>query len=140
MPPRIFIHSRNLEYFTVVIHFYLIWFGLIQSPIFNSAINMHAVIQIIFFIDHIKNADNWVAAILDCKLANVMSFLDMVQFHWWVKPEYLEKTTSLSQVTDKLYNNMFYRPTANITDVNIQWKTPRNDEMIDTSTLIVRVG
>jgi hypothetical protein len=49
-----------------------------------------------------------------------MSFLDMVQFHWWVKPEYLEKTTSLSQVTDKLYNNMFYRPTANITDVNIQ--------------------
>jgi len=27
------------------------------------------------------------------------------QFHWWRKPEYLEKTTDLSQVTDKLYIN-----------------------------------
>ena len=25
------------------------------------------------------------------------------QFYWWRKPEYLEKTTDLSQVTDKLY-------------------------------------
>jgi hypothetical protein len=26
------------------------------------------------------------------------------QFYWWRKPEYLEKTTDLSQVTDKLYH------------------------------------
>ena len=26
------------------------------------------------------------------------------QFNWWKKPEYLEKTTDLSQVTDKLYH------------------------------------
>ena len=26
------------------------------------------------------------------------------QFYWWRKPEYPEKTTDLSQVTDKLYN------------------------------------
>jgi hypothetical protein len=25
------------------------------------------------------------------------------QLSWWRKPEYLEKTTDLSQVTDKLY-------------------------------------
>jgi len=25
------------------------------------------------------------------------------QFYWWRKPEYQEKTTDLSQVTDKLY-------------------------------------
>jgi hypothetical protein len=25
------------------------------------------------------------------------------QFYWWKKPEYPEKTTNLSQVTDKLY-------------------------------------
>ena len=25
------------------------------------------------------------------------------QFYWWRKPEYPEKTTDLSQVTDKLY-------------------------------------
>jgi hypothetical protein len=41
---------------------------------------MHAVIQIIFYIDHIKNEDNWVSTILDMQISkcNVISGYAMI--------------------------------------------------------------
>jgi hypothetical protein len=37
-----------------------------------------------------------------------ISFVSWRSFYWWKKPEYLEKTTNLLQVTGKFYHIMLY--------------------------------
>ena len=45
----------------------------------------------------------------DATILTIFQLYGGGQFYLWMKLEYLEKTTDLSQITDKLYYKMLYQ-------------------------------
>jgi hypothetical protein len=60
-------------------------------------------------LSHQDGCHSAVALLLKAALIQVSDYRLLGASGWWRKSEYQEKTTDLSQVTDKLYQIMLYR-------------------------------
>jgi hypothetical protein len=63
------------------------------------------------------------------------------QFYWWMKSEYLEITTDLPQITDKMYDIMLYRvgPEGGRPICKHQFFTVKYQFLIHSEILVINV-